>query len=227
MSLEEWQTRLESHFRDLQSRRALLGIDLPIFGLEHGLSPEEVESIQRDVRAHIAARPPRIQHSLAWVVYSCELGYLYAGDEYWQTFEEATPGWVQYGNRYWLRRIFSQFHKNFSGARPIGRWANHFSIICWPIHHAILPKDLQRHLARTLYQVRHHFSEETLATPLDLGELIKGYSWEANSRFQNLTEEPLLVGQIAAALLLQGTEGFESLIHPATLNRIRQDLEGE
>jgi len=45
MVLDDWQSRLGAHFRDLQNLRALLGIDLPIFGLEHGLSPEEVESL--------------------------------------------------------------------------------------------------------------------------------------------------------------------------------------
>jgi hypothetical protein len=92
MTLDDWQSRLESHFRELQNRRALLGIDLPIFGLEHGLTTEEVESLQRDVRAHIATRTAGSQHSLVWVVYSCELGYLYSGNEYWQSFEAATPG---------------------------------------------------------------------------------------------------------------------------------------
>src|SRR5579875_109498 len=54
-----------------------------------------------------------------------------------------------------------------------------------------------------------------------------GRSWSATSRFQNLAQETQLVGQIAAALLLQGESGPDNLIHPATLRRISQGLDRE
>ncbi len=117
------------------------------------------------------------------------------------------------------------FHKQFGGARPSGPWANHFSIICWPITHAILPRDLQRQLAEVLYNMRYLFSAELLTSPRTLGERIAAQSWNATSRFQNLAQEPLLVGQIATALLLQGVESSESLILPETLRRIGADLD--
>src|SRR3712207_7713201 len=50
------------------------------------------------------------------------------------------------------------FKRQFAGATPSGRWAEHFSIIAWPITHAILPRDLQQQLARILYDLRHSFS---------------------------------------------------------------------
>ena len=148
--------------------------------------------------------PPSRDHALAWIVYSAELGYRYSGDEYWQTFERETPGWSLNGDRYRIRDFYHQFQRGFGGAEPSGAWAKQFSIICWPITHAILPKDLQRQLARTLYESRHFLSGDVLGSPESLGDLIAARSWNATSRFQNLAEETRLVGQIAAALLFQG-----------------------
>lgn len=49
----------------------------------------------------------------------------------------------------------------------------------------------------------------------------------ATSRFQTFVQERALVGQIAAALLLQGNLGTDTLIHPATLKRISDDVDRE
>jgi hypothetical protein len=155
------------------------------------------------------------------------VGYGYSGDEFWQTFELQTPGWVFQGSRSWLRDRYQSFHETYGGAAPSGPWANQFSIICWPITHAILPRDLQRQLARILYELRHSFSAELFESPTTLGEFVASRSWNATSRFRNLAEEPQLIGQIAAALLLQGDFGTSTLIHPAALRRISNDLEQE
>src|SRR5579875_3474367 len=225
--LRNWHARLVRHFTDLRARRRINGSERPIFGLEHGLDQHEVEAVMTAVRAHIVDRPPSRDHALAWIVYSSELGYGYSGDEYWQTFELKTPRWDRNGDRYWIRDCYRQFQREFGGALPSGAWAEHFSIICWPITHAILPKDLQRQLARILYELRHSFSGDLLESPTALGEVIAARSWSATSRFQNLAQETQLVGQIAAALLLQGESGPDNLIHPATLRRISQDLDRE
>ena len=140
MDLAAWQRRLQEHFGDLRRRRSATVGDKPIFGLEHGLDPNDVESLQRDIRSHIAELPPSNEHPLPWVVYASEIGYQYFGDEYWQTFEESTPGWDVFGERDWLRKSFQKFGDLYGGAKPLGPWANHFSIICWPITHAILPR---------------------------------------------------------------------------------------
>ena len=84
------------------------------------------------------------------MVYAAELGYRYSGDEYWQTFEAQTPGWAQSANRECIRSVFEKFSDTFGGARPSGAWANWFSIISWPVTHAVLPADLQRQFARLL-----------------------------------------------------------------------------
>ena len=223
--LRDWQERLATHFAALRKRRLSDGLARPIFGLEHGLDASEVQALEDAVRADIAYRRPSRAHALVWIVYSSEIGYRYSGDEYWQTFERETPDWVLNGDRHLIRDFYLQFQKDFGGAVPSGAWAEHFSIICWPITHAILPKDLQRQLARTLYESRHSFSGEVLGSPESLGALIAAQSWNTTSRFQNFAQEKQLVGQIAAALLLQGESGSSNLIHPATLSRIRVDVD--
>lgn len=227
MDLEQWQKRLESHFRELSEQKRREAPDGRIFALEHGLDRSEVEALRVAVRAHIVHSPPSPKHALAWIVYATEIGYRYSGDEYWHTFEKETPGWTDYGNRYWIRSCFLRFQREFFGVVPSGAWARHFSIICWPITHAILPKDLQRQLARILYELRNLFYAELLESPSMLGDHIAARSWNATSRFQNFAQEKQIVGQIAAALLLQGEFGTHNLIHPLALKRIREDLDRE
>ena len=110
---------------------------------------------------------------------------------------------------------------------PKGRWSEHFSIICWPITHAILPQDLQRQLAKILYDLRYYFSGDLLEAPEELGKIVEARCWNSSSRFQNLAEEHVLIGQIATALLQHDDEIDNSLIFPPTLKRIRSDLEME
>ena len=222
--LKDWQSLLEIHFRELRQQRPA---NQPIFGLEHSLTEDDRLKLSDEVRAHIANDRPRWEHRLAWMVYATELGYGYSGDEYWVTFESKTPNWSRFGERPWIRSCFEDFHQNYGAARPTGPWAENFSIICWPITHAILPVDLQRQLAHILYDIRYSFSDENLHTPQILGELIGALSWRASRRFQQLAEEPLFIGQIAAALLLQGEEISASLIWPPTLSRISSDLDRE
>lgn len=225
--LEKWQGRLAAHFTELHGLRSSETPDRPVFGLEHGLDSADAVAMARALRAHVATRSPSKDHALVWVAYAAEIGYRYSGDEYWQTFEEETPGWTVHGERAWIRSCFRAFQTMFNGAVPSGPWAEHFSIICWPITHAVLPRDLQRQLARILYELRHSFSAELFASPLTLGELVAARSWNATSRFQHLAQETELVGQIATALLLQGGSATGSLIHPATLKRIGDDLDRE
>lgn len=227
MSLEEWQGRLAVHFRDLHNRRVALPGNRPIFGLEHELTEPEFQSLENEIVNHICKSPPANEHSLVWVVYASEIGYRFSGDEYWQTFAQRTQGWNRFGSRDWLRTCFLSFHQKYGGAYPSGRWAEHFTIICWPITNAILPQDLQRELAQVLYEIRHEFTSEIFQSPGKLGEQIAVHSLNAKSRFQNFCEENLLVGQIATALLFQGEDLADSLIAPSTLKRIVRDLDRE
>jgi hypothetical protein len=223
MDLGGWNQRLAGHYGALACDRK----DIPLFALEHGLTRAEVLAVSSELCAHVLLSPPSLNHALVWTAYAAEIGYGYAGDEYWQTFEAKTPGWTENGNRGWIRDAFVTFQQTFAAARPSGPWAEQFSIIAWPITHAILPRDLQQQLARTLYELRHSFSAELFDEPQRLGDFIAAHSWNASARFQNLVQAPALVGQIAAALLLEGKEGFKALLHPMTLKRIGDDVDRE
>jgi len=198
-----------------------------VFALEHGLSSEQVDELQHAVRMSIAHDRPRYKHYLPWAVYAAEIGYGYAGEEYWQTFEKVTPGWLSHGDRDTIRAFFRAFARDYGGAVPSGTWAQQFTIICWPITHAVLPKDLQRHMARVLYDLRYRLVADVLDSPIALGKLIADRSWTASSRFANFAQEPSFVGQIASALLLPSGSSSDHLIHHAALDRIAQDLEHE
>src|SRR5262245_55567091 len=95
--LERWEERLGRHFETLAVKRA--GSGFPLFALEHGLEPDEYDQLASLLLARLKSGAPLSPHWLCWVVYATERGYEYAGDEYWQSFEEHTPHW-EGGDRY-------------------------------------------------------------------------------------------------------------------------------
>jgi hypothetical protein len=135
--LDQWQERMERHFEALAERRASSG--LPLFALEHGLSDDEIEDVSRQLRARLVSGARLAPHWLLWTIYAAERGYTYEGGEYWQSFEQVTPGWDSC-DRYRVSAWFSRFRKDYNGFKPSGPWASHFSIIAWPITHAVLPR---------------------------------------------------------------------------------------
>lgn len=226
MNLAEWHVNLDAHFRQLHHERSGEG-SRPVFALEHGLNAHEVDKLKEDVRAYIKCGSPNNKNWLPWIVYAAELGYDYIGYEYWQTFEESTDGWLQYGDRYYLRDKFIKFCKDYRGAQPTGAWARHFTIICYPITHALLPKDFQRQLAKVLYETRRLFTADVLQSPEQLGELISAHSTEQSDRFQRFVQNTDLVGLIAKELLSHQEQDYSSILLPSTLKRIVKDLEHE
>jgi hypothetical protein len=222
--LQYLHERLATHFEALQAQRDTASTAAPLFALEHGLTDAEVLLLR--TRVCEAVRIGRLPRDawLPFVVYAAEIGYQYSGDEYWQTFEAATPGWAEYGDRQYIRRHFVRFKETFRGAQPTGPWARHFSIICWPITHAVLPSDLQRHLARLLFDYRRALTSELLHDPDELGLRLAARSWHASSRFQNFAQNSELLGRVASALLLGEEDDSPYLLRP-TLHRIVGDLE--
>ena len=227
MTLNDWQTRFESHFSKLRDERSNSAAHPTVYALEHGMDADQVIGFKRDVNeaVRLAGRPAH-GHRLVWAIYAAEVGYEYSGEEYWATFSSQTPNWDDSNpSREYIRTAFKEFQTLYSGAEPRGRWANHFSIICWPITHAILPQDLQRELAHSLYRIRYDFNSALLTDPVQLGRAIaQDAEFVAGSRFRQFAEDQLLVGQIAASLLLEERDQSKSHIMPATLIRITNDL---
>jgi len=223
VSLDQWQERMERHFLALSKSRAASG--LPLFALEHGLSVAETEEIGAQLRAQLVRRSRLAPHWLLWTIYAAEQGYTYEGGEYWQSFEEATPGWDN-RDRYRISSWFSRFQRTYNGFKPHGPWASHFSIIAWPITHAVLPRYLQRQFAHTLYVLRFQLARLNSIEPAAIGRLLATNVFDASTRLEQFLQQEELVGRMVLALLHQQEvgEGEEPLL-PATLDRIVCDLE--
>lgn len=220
---EDWQARLEGHFRSLADRRAG---GRTVFALEHGLTVDEVEELRRTVASTFRSRSERALHWLPLVVHAAEVAYEYDGDEFWQSFDRVTPGWdSSQASRHDVRKAFRRFAAEYRGPTPHGRWADWFTIICWPIANAILPTDLQRQLARALYVAGPGLAQR-IDNIDELGRYVAASAWEGSDRFQQLREQPTFLGQIALALLRpQATT--DTLLLESTLRRIVSDLESE
>ena len=221
-ALKVLQERLQSHFGSLASTRERSGF--PIFALEHGLSPEELKRINSLLRARLRARLPLAPHWLLWVVYASEAGYGYAGDEYWPSFEKQTPTW-KFQDRPKIKNWFTRFQNGYSGVVPSGPWAKQFSIIAWPITHALLPRYLQRQFAKLLYDLRFRLATGSSSDTGSIGRLLAAHAFHAPTRFQQFLQQEELTGQIVVALLRGESAGGQELIHPPTLKRIVADLE--
>ncbi|MDQ2873305.1 MAG: hypothetical protein M3Y33_00110, partial [Actinomycetota bacterium] len=214
---------LAEHFRNLRERRDELGRGAPIFALEHGLSDADLALLEAEVLSAVRQRRYPREHWLPLVVYAAELGYAYSGEEYWPTFESRTPGWAENGDRQYIRTVFEKFSDTFGGARPSGTWAKWFSIISWPITHAVLPADLQRQFAQLLFDYRTALTTDLLADPGELGLKLAARAGHCSSRFQNFAENTDLLGQVAAALLAGDDENTPYLL-ASTLRRLAVSL---
>ena len=216
------QDHLHAHFCSLAAARKRSGF--PIFALEHGLNPADLDRVNTLLRARIRARLPLASHWLLWAVYTSEAGYGYAGDEYWPSFEKQTPNW-QFHDRPKIKTWFGRFQKSFNGVVPSGPWAEQFSIIAWPITHALLPRYLQRQFAKLLYDLRFRLAFASL-NARSIGRLLAGHASHASTRFQAFLQQEQLTGQIVAALLRGESVDDDELIHGPTLTRIVRDLQG-
>ncbi|HZR75126.1 hypothetical protein [Bradyrhizobium sp.] len=222
-TLDDWQKRLEAHFAALAKARRAKG--LPVFAIEHGLGSDERSSLGKLLNRSLGGREQPGRFWLVWVVYAAEQGYEYDGDEYWTTFERRTPEWRDHVDRRTLRLWFRRFHEKYAGLKPTGPWAEWFSIIAWPISHALLPRDLQSQLARALYQWRYQLAKMLGGDPAKIGRFLASTSGDAPSRFRNFLEQEEIAGRIVMALLGGQTEAVAQFILPITLERIVEDLQ--
>lgn len=220
--LDKYQSELESHFQRLSTTKGAK--KHPVFVLEHGLSKDEIDSISQLLKTELNSVGLLDKHWLLWIVYAAEQGYTYDGEEYWYSFQKHMLGWGLNGSRQSIRNWFRKFHSLYSGARPIGPWAEHFSIIAWPITHAILPKDLQSSLAHTLFKARYYLANFKSEDPVEMGRLIAKYAYHPSSRFYYFLQQEELVGRIVFALL-NNNSADDSAILPTTLSRVVNDLE--
>jgi hypothetical protein len=154
--LDALQVQLEAHFAALAGLRRPVGY--PVYAIEHGQTKEVIRAAREAASLELRTVGLRRQHWLIWVILAAEAGYGYDGDEYWPSLELTAGTWRAQADRHLLRSWFERFQREFAGPIPEGRWAQHFSIIAWPIAGALLPKYLQGHFARHLFHIRYGLS---------------------------------------------------------------------
>ena len=216
------QERADRHFKSLARMRENSGY--PVFAMEHGLSVADIDRIKFILRSRRKAHSPQASDWLLWVIYATEVGYDYTGEEYWHSFEEQTPGW-EFQDRNKIKAWFRKFQRTYSGVIPSGRWANHFTIITWPITHAILPVYLQRQFARALYDLRYRLAAMATLDPSTIGRLLAVNVHLPGPRFREFCQQEELVGRIVLALLGEEPSEGKQPIYPPTLQRIVADLD--
>lgn len=225
---------LDEHFQTLHAHRQALQPAAPVFALEHDLSQNDLDLLSTTVRGAVTEGFD-IRHRTWWlpfVVYSAEIGYLYTGDEYWPLFSQETSGWERgpqwkiYDNRRHIKQWFERFAAEYGGIKPRGAFASNFSIIAWPITHAIMPADLQRQMAQLLYEARSILTSSMLNDPNKLGSCLAARTGGYSDRFQKFCSNQILLGHIAAALLSGDDEGSPYLVQ-STLARLVDALSKE
>ncbi|MEU6410326.1 hypothetical protein [Microbispora sp. NPDC046933] len=232
--LEYLHKHLDHHFRLLHERRKLLQVAAPVFALEHDLGSSDFELLLAGVRGAITQGLPAHCHVwwLPFVVHAAEIGYDYAGGEYWPLFAQKTPGWESSpgwnvsSNRDRIKRWFKKFSVDYGGAEPKGSFAENFNIIAWPITHAVMPAYLQRQLAKLLFESRAVLTTELLTDPRALGACLASRTAGYSERFRIFCANQSLLGQVAAALLSGDDEESPYLVR-STLDRLVGDLSEE
>lgn len=224
--LQETQTRLTNHFRALSEERRSRGY--PVYTIEHCLTPQELIDVQQKLCQQLRRSGGLTRDFwLLWTVIAAEIGYTYNGEEYWRSFAGQVDDWRRYGSRSTIRSWYGKFSREFSGFTPSGRWAEHFSIIAWPISHSILPKYLQWLFVRHFYELRHSLAAASCEEANSIGELFEKRYYGGSSRFQDFLQQTALTGRFLLALRDEDVQGSISPIYPPTLTRIVKDLESK
>ena len=214
--------RQERHFESLSDLKS--SSESPVFALEHSLSEDERSGLIKLFNSPRKYCFLKDDYWLLWVLYAAEIGYSYDGSEYWPSFGGQYEN-IETSNRNRIKKWFIKFKNKYSGVKPTGKWAEHFTIISWPITHAILPTYLQKQFARTLFDLRHNLIALPSLEPLMIGKLLANKVNFPSNRFQEFLEQEELIGRIVLALL--GDEASlknQPIIYDYTLKRIFNDL---
>ncbi|MGC0312884.1 hypothetical protein [Kitasatospora acidiphila] len=232
--LKHLHLQLDHHFRILHERRQALQPPAPVYALEHDLVGEELELLLAAVRGAVADGLDARYRTwwLPFVVFAAEIGYDYVGGEFWPLWAQRAPGWESGPdwnvptNRKRIRQWFRRFADAYGGAEPTGGFASNFTIIAWPITHAVMPADLQRQMAQLLFDSRGVLTAELLADPDALGACLASRTGGYSERFRILCDNQSLLGQVAVALL-SGDEDESPYLVRSTLVRLVAGLSDE
>ncbi len=214
-----WRDQLGCHFQSLATQRVTSG--LPIFALEHGLTPLQIKEISDLLREQSIAEIEANENWLLWVIFATEVGYGYTGDEYWQSFVEEMPYW-EYHHRNLLRDWFKKFRSTYHGVQPSGPWADNFPIIAWPITHAVVPRNFQLQFIQTLHQCRHDLANLDFEA---IGKLLAISADDRSPRFKKFLQQTELTGRIVQRLLHNSPSDEHEPILSVAFDRLVEDID--
>lgn len=218
------QQQLQERFAELAAQR--LGLKYPVYAIEHGVDELTLRNVKVEARNQLRWSSPSNEHWLVWVILAAETGYTYSGDEFWGPFEAEPGQWSAIERRRILRSFYEKFGVVYGGPKPVGRWANHFNIISWPVANAILPLYLQHSFVKHLYDLRYALAYRVANDGPGVGRfLLEEYEHGPSRRFHDFLQQTDLTTQIVFALRDEHLEGTVARIDPNTLTRIVSDLE--
>jgi hypothetical protein len=222
--LEQLHGCLEEHFRALSQTRD----EQPVYMIEYYGSGVELQDITEAVRAALKKK----SCTSSWwqsryfplLILATEAGYEYEGPgrDFWDRFAEYSSQFFDADDRKALSNYFRSAVKLVGAAEPPqSPWTDHFCHIAWPITHAVLPKDLQRSLARALTELQFAVGPDT-PTEKIVGALKWASQGGLGVRFDQWLHDTELVGSLVHALL-ERTD--KSWIDQNLICRIRSDIE--
>lgn len=226
MSLSEIERSIGAAFK----RCAIERSGQPVFGLEHGLGPDEIArakvELGRRLRSHSAdlAISP---FPLCLVACSSEVGYHYrgTGTDFWPKFEAEIGSALDESARKAHTQAFEFAHKSLGLKAPADTpWTRNFRHIAWPVTNAIASREVHRPLAMALRRtMAFAFADSSV------DELVARLRIEARSQQNTRLIEWLEVTDVASALVarLLDIPPAEGVVDTVPLDRIIADLEAD
>lgn len=226
MSLSEIEHSIGATYQRCASERS----GQPVFGLEHGLAPDEIArakvELGRRLRSH-SADLAISSFPLCLVACSSEVGYHYrgTGTDFWPKFEAEIGAEFDEAGRKTHTRAFEFAHESLGLKAPADTpWTRNFSHIAWPVTNAIASREVHRPLAMALRRtMAFAFADSSVE------ELVARLRIEARSRQNTRLIEWLEVTDVASALVarLLDIPPAEGAVDTISLDRIIADLEAD
>ena len=221
-NLHEAERFLSARFATLRNSR--VG---PIFFIEHGLSVPELEQLRTVVRKAAQAHPIHtdwwIRKPLPLIVAATEAGYRYrgTGTDFWPKLESELEFHLVPEARRRIRDLFAKCSSRFRGARPpVSPWTQAFSLIAWPITHALVPVEFHGQLSDALANLQSSIQD------LDDDELhraVRIAMRRPSARFRAFLE----VGSHAVPVIRALLGGKCSELSQSAVDRISLDLKAD
>lgn len=204
--------------------------DLPVYGLEHGLSPQEVGRLNQLIGTELRDRGIGTSFRricLTLVAALSEIGYDYrgTGTDFWPKLEAVFGAAISGRERETVSQLFETAHRLYGIRQPVDSpWNRAFRHIAWPIANAIAPREIHRALAKALresYRIAGDISDEDAL--VDRLRAIAGRA--GSSRLVQWLDDSDLAAAVSWRLLDEPDP--RSRISSDTLQRIFGDLSSD